>query len=165
MVDFQILSRKKGRKSVETYERESLKDVAVLGPNERIKVLVKFTPMEGLYMFHCHNLIHEDHDMMAAFDVSSLQDLGYNDTDLSFIDPMEPEWRAQAYDEAGSDVNVTELLSRFQSTKAYQNIAGVEEALDQYWDSHDDESGSTLLAAYHSGIFLIAIHITTWFIF
>ena len=26
-------------------------------------------------MFHCHNLIHEDHDMMAAFNVTALPEL------------------------------------------------------------------------------------------
>lgn len=159
MVDFQILSRKKGRESVEPYEREALKDVAVLGPDERIKVAVKFAPMEGLYMFHCHNLIHEDHDMMAAFNISSLRDLGYNETDLSFIDPMDPEWRAQSYEEADDDDDsiVTELLPRFQSTNAYQNITGMEKALDQYWESHDDESGSALSAYRYSGMLLVAV--------
>ena len=32
-------------------------------------------------MFHCHNLVHEDHDMMGAFNVShvDLKAFGYDD--------------------------------------------------------------------------------------
>lgn len=51
-------------------------------------------------MFHCHNLIHEDHDMMAAFNVTVLPEFGYNSTSL--IDPMESRWRAKPY--TSSDV-------------------------------------------------------------
>ena len=29
----------------------------------------KFSKQVGIYMFHCHNLVHEDHDMMIAFQV------------------------------------------------------------------------------------------------
>lgn len=44
------------------------KDTLFLGQNEEIKVLVKFdTP--GTWMIHCHNLIHEDHDMMTQYRV------------------------------------------------------------------------------------------------
>jgi hypothetical protein len=32
-------------------------------------VLVQFAPHRGRYMVHCHNLVHEDHDMMAQFAV------------------------------------------------------------------------------------------------
>ena len=38
-------------------------------------------------MFHCHNLIHEDHEMMAAFNVTHLEDFGY-DEKTYFIDPV-----------------------------------------------------------------------------
>lgn len=29
----------------------------------------RFGPHRGSYMFHCHNLVHEDHDMMRAYTV------------------------------------------------------------------------------------------------
>jgi hypothetical protein len=32
-------------------------------------VLCRFGPHSGNYMFHCHNLVHEDHDMMRAYSV------------------------------------------------------------------------------------------------
>ena len=30
---------------------------------------MKFGPHQGRYMMHCHNLVHEDHDMMHQFAV------------------------------------------------------------------------------------------------
>jgi hypothetical protein len=30
---------------------------------------MKFGPHRGKYMMHCHNLVHEDHDMMTQFEV------------------------------------------------------------------------------------------------
>jgi hypothetical protein len=30
---------------------------------------MKFGPHRGKYMIHCHNLPHEDHDMMSQFSV------------------------------------------------------------------------------------------------
>ena len=46
-------------------------------------------------MFHCHNLIHEDQDMMAAFNVTVLNDYGYNSTSL--VDPMQSEFLAKPF--------------------------------------------------------------------
>lgn len=66
LVDFQIISRN-GRAPF-AYERGP-KDVVYVGENEVVRLLMKFTPHKGLYMMHCHNLPHEDHDMMAQFRV------------------------------------------------------------------------------------------------
>jgi spore coat protein A, manganese oxidase len=30
---------------------------------------MRFGPQLGRYMIHCHNLVHEDHDMMTQFEV------------------------------------------------------------------------------------------------
>jgi spore coat protein A, manganese oxidase len=69
LVDFLMLSRKNGDSpGIRNYEK-GFKDVVYLGENEEIDVLVLFGPHEGKYMFHCHNLTHEDHDMMRAFNV------------------------------------------------------------------------------------------------
>ena len=65
LVDFQILSRN-GRAPFD-YERGP-KDVAYLGPDELVRVIMKFE-RKGRYMVHCHNLPHEDHDMMGQFRV------------------------------------------------------------------------------------------------
>ncbi len=66
LIDFQILSRN-GRNPF-SYERGP-KDVAYIGENEKVTVLAKFGPHRGRYMVHCHNLPHEDHDMMVQYSV------------------------------------------------------------------------------------------------
>lgn len=45
------------------------KDVVYVGENERVRVVARFGPHPGRYMVHCHNLPHEDHDMMHQFEV------------------------------------------------------------------------------------------------
>ncbi|KAK2011535.1 multicopper oxidase [Colletotrichum eremochloae] len=92
LVDFRILSRVGAGRSVLPHEAAGLKDVVWLGPGEVVRVEAHYAPWDGVYMFHCHNMIHEDHEMMAAFNVSSLADLGYKED--SFADPMDPKWRA-----------------------------------------------------------------------
>jgi len=66
LIDFKILSRN-GRPPFE-YERGP-KDVAYTGEGETVRVIAKFGPHRGRYMVHCHNLPHEDHDMMTQFAV------------------------------------------------------------------------------------------------
>jgi FtsP/CotA-like multicopper oxidase with cupredoxin domain len=66
LVDYKILSRN-GRPPFD-YERGP-KDVAYIGENEKVRVIAKFGPHRGRYMVHCHNLPHEDHDMMVQFAV------------------------------------------------------------------------------------------------
>jgi FtsP/CotA-like multicopper oxidase with cupredoxin domain len=66
LIDFKILSRN-GRAPFD-YERGP-KDVVYVGENETVRVLMKFAPHRGRYMVHCHNLPHEDHDMMTQFGV------------------------------------------------------------------------------------------------
>jgi len=45
------------------------KDTVFLGPNGVAKIRMKFRTFTGRFVFHCHNLEHEDMDMMAAFRV------------------------------------------------------------------------------------------------
>jgi spore coat protein A, manganese oxidase len=66
LIDFQLLSRSDG--GVKNYER-GWKDVTYLGEGQTIDVIMRFGPHNGKYMMHCHNLIHEDHDMMTNFQV------------------------------------------------------------------------------------------------
>ncbi|WP_170219335.1 multicopper oxidase domain-containing protein [Nocardioides litoris] len=65
-VDFRVLSRN-GRPAA-AYEQGG-KDVVYLGPKETARVLVHFDRGRGRYMMHCHNLVHEDHDMMTQFEI------------------------------------------------------------------------------------------------
>jgi FtsP/CotA-like multicopper oxidase with cupredoxin domain len=66
LIDFKILSRN-GRPPFD-YERGP-KDVAYIGEGETVRLVMKFGPHRGRYMVHCHNLPHEDHDMMQQFAV------------------------------------------------------------------------------------------------
>jgi FtsP/CotA-like multicopper oxidase with cupredoxin domain len=44
-----------------------LKDMVLVMPMERIKVIKPFQDFKGLYLYHCHNLEHEDMGMMREF--------------------------------------------------------------------------------------------------
>jgi FtsP/CotA-like multicopper oxidase with cupredoxin domain len=89
LVDFRILSRKGGSNRVEAWEKGP-KDVVYVGEGEIVEVLVQYAmaPVSypdgrstgqagataasgGRYMIHCHNLAHEDHDMMGQFLVAA----------------------------------------------------------------------------------------------
>ena len=64
---FQILDRNGAPPSA---GESGWKDTVVVGPDETVRVIVRFTDFAGLYMVHCHNLEHEDGGMMAQFDVA-----------------------------------------------------------------------------------------------
>ena len=136
------MNRFDGKRPVLDYEKVALKDVVLLGVNEKVQVLAKYAPWDGVYMFHCHNLIHEDHDMMAAFNVTALQDFGYQET-THFIDPMEERWRSKPEDPAKSTQQYIEgtVLPTFDRTDAYRKHTEVEQALDQYWAAHGGLAG------------------------
>jgi FtsP/CotA-like multicopper oxidase with cupredoxin domain len=79
LVDFKILSRN-GRPPF-AWELGP-KDTVYVGEGETVRVIAKFGPHRGRYMFHCHNLPHEDHDMMHQFRV------GLNAGDADPNDPI-----------------------------------------------------------------------------
>jgi FtsP/CotA-like multicopper oxidase with cupredoxin domain len=66
LIDFKILDRN-GRPPFD-YERGP-KDTAYVGEDETVRVIMRFGPHRGRYMVHCHNLVHEDHDMMVQYAV------------------------------------------------------------------------------------------------
>lgn len=66
LVEFRLLDRT-GR-PLNAYER-GMKDVVFLGPNETTRAIMRFGDFRGRYPIHCHNLGHEDNDMMAQFEV------------------------------------------------------------------------------------------------
>ena len=68
LVDFKILSRN-GRPPF-PFERGP-KDVVYVGEGESVQVIARYGPHIGKYMIHCHNLSHEDHDMMAQYEVGT----------------------------------------------------------------------------------------------
>ncbi len=77
LVDFKIASRN-GRPPMA--HEIGPKDVVYLGENETVELLIQFKPSHrGRYMMHCHNLVHEDHDMMAQFEVGTGGDDPFSD--------------------------------------------------------------------------------------
>jgi len=65
------------------------KDVFYTGEGESVTILTQFNPQpdgEGRYMIHCHNLSHEDHDMMVQFAVGN-----QDDNDPIASDPPVPD--------------------------------------------------------------------------
>jgi spore coat protein A, manganese oxidase len=71
LIDFQILDR--NGQPPKPYER-GWKDVVLLQEFETVRVIASFNPQPGKYMIHCHNLVHEDHDMMGQFEVMRRRD-------------------------------------------------------------------------------------------
>jgi FtsP/CotA-like multicopper oxidase with cupredoxin domain len=51
----------------EGYVDEGWKDTALVMPGERVRVLIRFDHYPGLFLYHCHNLEHEDMGMMRNF--------------------------------------------------------------------------------------------------
>jgi FtsP/CotA-like multicopper oxidase with cupredoxin domain len=68
LVDFKVLDRN-GRPP-EDWEKGP-KDVVYVGESEKVRVIMRFENQVGRYMMHCHNLVHEDHDMMVQFQVGA----------------------------------------------------------------------------------------------
>jgi len=66
-VQFKVLSRSgyRGLLATET----GWKDTVLVMPGERVRVIMSFNVEKGLYVFHCHNLEHEDAGMMANFEI------------------------------------------------------------------------------------------------
>jgi bilirubin oxidase len=102
LVDFRILSRSggprasSGSNSVLPYEAAGNKDVVWLDFGETVTVRAKYGPYNGEYVFHCHNLVHGDHEMMAAMNVSQtrLNQMGY-DTSDGLWNPMDKRFAAK----------------------------------------------------------------------
>jgi FtsP/CotA-like multicopper oxidase with cupredoxin domain len=73
---FQILSRKQTKQSnsYDTVKKGFInsgwKDTVLVMPGEEIELLKPFQDYTGLFLYHCHNLEHEDMGMMRNFNVS-----------------------------------------------------------------------------------------------
>jgi hypothetical protein len=64
---WQVLSRN-GNTNIPPVDK-GWKDTVLINPAETVEVLVKFTDYKGIYLFHCHNLEHEDDGMMLNFKI------------------------------------------------------------------------------------------------
>jgi len=65
--EHQILSRNRVRPTVPA--DTGRKDVTQVHPNERVQLFFRFRDWLGKYPIHCHNVVHEDHAMMALWHV------------------------------------------------------------------------------------------------
>ena len=68
-VFFQVLTRTGGRGSRIASEN-GWKDTVLVMPGEKVSVLVPFESNTGKFVFHCHNLEHEDDGMMLQYQLS-----------------------------------------------------------------------------------------------
>jgi spore coat protein A, manganese oxidase len=66
-VHFRVLERSSG--GVPAGER-AWKDTVMVGLNETVIVQPRFVPYPGRYVFHCHNLEHQDRAMMLQMEVA-----------------------------------------------------------------------------------------------
>jgi FtsP/CotA-like multicopper oxidase with cupredoxin domain len=73
---FQIVSRSVSAGTEADYATVSegfinsgLKDTVLVMPNETVRIIKPFQDFKGLFMYHCHNLEHEDMGMMRDFSV------------------------------------------------------------------------------------------------
>jgi FtsP/CotA-like multicopper oxidase with cupredoxin domain len=130
LVNMQVVARIGGRRGLLPYETAGLKDVVLLEPGETVEVLAVYGPWNGMYMFHCHNLVHEDHAMMAAFNTTLLAELGYEfNSSQDFSDPMDPRFVAKQYEASMSSDDARHGVVRMLGAlKAYSQVEDLQHA-------------------------------------
>jgi FtsP/CotA-like multicopper oxidase with cupredoxin domain len=67
-VQFQVIHRMGGRNEIIASEK-GWKDTVLVMPGEKVKVIMTFPFYTGLFVFHCHNLEHEDDGMMMNYQI------------------------------------------------------------------------------------------------
>jgi FtsP/CotA-like multicopper oxidase with cupredoxin domain len=73
-LQYQIIERSGGEQWTslnEGFVDEGWHDTVLVMPGERVQVLLKFVDFTGLYLYHCHNLEHEDMGMMRNYRVDA----------------------------------------------------------------------------------------------
>jgi FtsP/CotA-like multicopper oxidase with cupredoxin domain len=77
-LQYQVIEREidsSGRSAWETlkdgFVDEGWHDTVLVMPGEKVKILLKFEDFTGLYLYHCHNLEHEDMGMMRNYRVDA----------------------------------------------------------------------------------------------
>lgn len=114
------------------------KDTVLVNPFETVRVLVKFTNYTGLFLFHCHNLEHEDDGMMLNFKI--VDKIGINEensgaaegyklhqnfpnpfnpsTNIKFEIPKKGNVTLKVYDSLGNEI--TTLLDGFRNAGSHE---------------------------------------------
>lgn len=88
LIDFFLLKREGSKFGLQPYEERSSKDVFYLGPSNTIWVIARFGAHKGDYMFHCHNLIHEDNDMMRAMRIKGIDGKNNATAEQYLLNPL-----------------------------------------------------------------------------
>ncbi len=73
---FQVLEREMSQEGAAIWESlrdgfvdEGWKDTVLVLPGQTVRVIRQFKDFEGLFLYHCHNLEHEDMGMMRNFQI------------------------------------------------------------------------------------------------
>lgn len=67
-LQFQVIKRTGGRGVLEPWEL-GWKDTVLAFPGEKVSIIIRFPDNRGKFVFHCHNLEHEDAGMMLNFEI------------------------------------------------------------------------------------------------
>ncbi|KAM0716075.1 hypothetical protein Q7P37_008589 [Cladosporium fusiforme] len=145
LVNLQVVSRSGGPRGLLPYETAGLKDTVFLQPGEVVHVLAYYGPWNGVYMFHCHNLVHEDHEMMGAFNVTLLEELGYDfESTLGFDDPESDKYSASDFSEdAYQDEARHSAVRSLGSLNAYQPASSLKAAQASYYAANEGNAATT----------------------
>lgn len=143
LVNFQIVSRTGGARGLLPYESAGLKDEVLLEPGEQVTARAFFGPWNGLYMFHCHNMIHEDHLMMDAMNVTLLKELGYQfNSTWDFAEPTDPRWAAKDYDAGAYEQSaIASTVSKLGNLNAYKPANALATAATKYFGGGQADNG------------------------
>jgi FtsP/CotA-like multicopper oxidase with cupredoxin domain len=75
-VQFQVLGRTLVQGNESVYQElsggfvdDGWKDTVLVMPGEKVQVLVRFENYAGTFLYHCHNLEHEDAGMMRNYKI------------------------------------------------------------------------------------------------
>jgi len=106
----------------------------------------------NVIQFHYHNLIHKDHEMMAAFNIIALAELGY-DEKTRFLDPIEEHYCAKMFSESdlssrSGDFNYDQIEKKckfFSKLEAYKSVGETEKKHEEYWKTRAPRDASTML--------------------
>ena len=119
---FQIYSRSIGAEGVDAYNtvKDGLvdsgwQDTFLIMPHETVSFLVRWSRHPGLFVWHCHNLPHEDMGMMRNFELSAVQcpaDLTHDGfVDVADLLEIIGNWGTPFGDVSGDDItDVTDVL-------------------------------------------------------
>jgi hypothetical protein len=91
-------------------------------------------------MFHCHNLIHEDHEMLAEFNVTEPPDFPTDEVQF-FVDPLDPRFRDVPFNEVEFETNtgnfsepaIQARVQAYAANRPYPDVARIDAELEAFW--------------------------------